>query len=138
MSLPRFIHLRVHTEYSLLEGAIPVKKLPGLIAGMDMPAVAVTDTNNLFCALEFSEGAAAAAVAATVATAVEWPRMCRLTVEYNYDDVDYSKKKKKTLKKKIKKWVESDVCFNWYFLFVFLKMCCSFFFIIIIKPWQLL
>jgi DNA polymerase-3 subunit alpha len=59
---PRFIHLRVHTEYSLLEGAIPVKKLPGLTADMDMPAVAVTDSNNMFCALEFSEGAAKAGV----------------------------------------------------------------------------
>ncbi|MDX8350815.1 DNA polymerase III subunit alpha [Cognatiyoonia sp. IB215182] len=59
---PRFIHLRTHTEYSLLEGAIPVKKLPGLAASMDMPAVAVTDTNNMFCALEFSEGAANAGV----------------------------------------------------------------------------
>ena len=34
-----------------------LKKLPGLIAAMDMPAVAVTDTNNMFCALEFSESA---------------------------------------------------------------------------------
>ncbi len=59
---PRFIHLRVHTEYSLLEGAIPVKKLPRLVAGMDMPAVAVTDTNNMFCALEFSEGASKAGI----------------------------------------------------------------------------
>ncbi|MEJ6404980.1 DNA polymerase III subunit alpha [Yoonia sp. 2307UL14-13] len=59
---PRFIHLRVHTEYSLLEGAVSVKKLPGLAASMNMPAVAVTDTNNMFCALEFSEGAAAAGV----------------------------------------------------------------------------
>ncbi len=58
----RFIHLRLHTEYSLLEGAISVKKLPALVAGMDMPAVAVTDTNNMFCALEFSEGAAKAGV----------------------------------------------------------------------------
>ncbi|MEJ2029132.1 MAG: DNA polymerase III subunit alpha [Maritimibacter sp.] len=52
--IPRFIHLRVHTQYSLLEGAVPVKKLAGMCAGMDMPAVAVTDTNNMFCALEFS------------------------------------------------------------------------------------
>ncbi|WP_341367207.1 DNA polymerase III subunit alpha [Yoonia sp. BS5-3] len=59
---PRFIHLRVHTEYSLLEGAVPVKKLPGLAAGMDMPAVAVTDSNNMFCALEFSEGAKGAGI----------------------------------------------------------------------------
>ena len=50
----RFIHLRTHTEYSLLEGAVPVKKLAGLCAAKGMPAVAVTDTNNLFAALEFS------------------------------------------------------------------------------------
>jgi DNA polymerase-3 subunit alpha len=59
---PRFIHLRVHTEYSLLEGAIPVKKLAGLAAGYNQPAVAVTDTNNMFCALEFSEYASKAGV----------------------------------------------------------------------------
>ena len=39
-----------------------LKKLPGLIAAMDMPAVAVTDTNNMFCALEFSEGASKAGI----------------------------------------------------------------------------
>jgi DNA polymerase-3 subunit alpha len=54
MSDPRFIHLRVHTEYSLLEGAVPVKKLIALCEKAGMPAVAVTDTNNLFAALEFS------------------------------------------------------------------------------------
>ena len=54
MSQPRFIHLRVHTEHSLLEGAVPVKKLVKLCAAADMPAVAVTDTNNMFAALEFS------------------------------------------------------------------------------------
>ena len=62
MTQPRFIHLRVHTEYSLLEGAVRLKKLPGLAAGMGMPAVAVTDTNNLFAALEFSVSAQGAGV----------------------------------------------------------------------------
>ncbi|AKS45113.1 DNA polymerase III, alpha subunit [Octadecabacter temperatus] len=62
MADPRFIHLRTHTEYSLLEGAVPVKTLSGLAAKAGMPAVAVTDTNNLFCALEFSEYAAKAGV----------------------------------------------------------------------------
>ena len=62
MSSASFIHLRVHTEYSLLEGALRVKKLPQRVAEMGMPAVAVTDSNNLFCALEFSEGAAKAGV----------------------------------------------------------------------------
>jgi len=59
---PRFIHLRVHTEYSLLEGAMRLKKLPALCAAMDMPAVAVTDTNNMFAALEFSVSASGAGV----------------------------------------------------------------------------
>jgi len=62
MADPRFIHLRTHTEYSLLEGALPVKKLSGLAEAAGMPAVAVTDTNNMFCALEFSEYAAKAGV----------------------------------------------------------------------------
>ncbi|MBK5934794.1 DNA polymerase III alpha subunit [Rhodovulum imhoffii] len=54
MTQPRFIHLRLHTEYSLLEGAVRLKKLPALCEAAAMPAVAVTDTNNLFAALEFS------------------------------------------------------------------------------------
>ncbi|MEO6300290.1 MAG: DNA polymerase III subunit alpha, partial [Paracoccaceae bacterium] len=54
MTQPRFIHLRVHTEHSLLEGAVPVKKLVNLCVEAKMPAVAVTDTNNMFAALEFS------------------------------------------------------------------------------------
>jgi len=62
MSDPRFIHLRLHTEYSLLEGAVPVKKLSGLCAKAEMPAVAVTDTNNMFAALEFSEYASGAGI----------------------------------------------------------------------------
>ncbi|WGH77544.1 DNA polymerase III subunit alpha [Jannaschia ovalis] len=49
---PRFIHLRLHTEYSLLEGAVRLKTLPDLVARAEMPAVAVTDTNNMFAALE--------------------------------------------------------------------------------------
>jgi len=54
MSEPRFIHLRVHTEYSLLEGALPLKQLIKLCGKRKMPAVAVTDSNALFSALEFS------------------------------------------------------------------------------------
>jgi DNA polymerase-3 subunit alpha len=56
----RFIHLRLHTAYSLLEGAIHVKKLPEMCAKAGMPAVAVTDSGNLFAALEFSETASKA------------------------------------------------------------------------------
>ena len=59
---PRFIHLRLHTEYSLLEGAVRLKKLPGLCEMAEMPAVAITDTNNMFAALEASEGLSKAGV----------------------------------------------------------------------------
>ena len=59
---PRFIHLRVHTEHSLLEGAVPVKKLVDLCKAAAMPAVAVTDTNNMFAALEFSVTALGAGI----------------------------------------------------------------------------
>lgn len=62
MTQPRFIHLRVHTEYSLLEGAVPVKKLVGLCEAAGIPAVAVTDSNNMFAALEFSVLASGAGV----------------------------------------------------------------------------
>ncbi|MFM2388484.1 MAG: hypothetical protein RLZZ437_39, partial [Pseudomonadota bacterium] len=61
-SSPRFIHLRVHTEHSLLEGAVPVKKLIDLCKTAAMPAVAVTDTNNMFAALEFSVTALGAGI----------------------------------------------------------------------------
>ncbi|MEL6586658.1 MAG: DNA polymerase III subunit alpha, partial [Pseudomonadota bacterium] len=58
MGTPRFIHLRLHTEYSLLEGAVRLKKLPDLVAGAEMPAVAITETNNMFSALEAATGLA--------------------------------------------------------------------------------
>lgn len=50
-----FIHLRVHSAYSLLEGALPVAKLVDLALKDKMPAIGISDSNNLFGALEFSE-----------------------------------------------------------------------------------
>ncbi len=50
----RFIHLRVHSAYSLLEGALPLKTILSAAVADGQPAIAVTDTNNLFGALEFS------------------------------------------------------------------------------------
>ena len=51
----RFVHLKVHSAYSLLEGALPIEKLAKLATAMRFPALGLTDTNNLFGALEFSE-----------------------------------------------------------------------------------
>ena len=50
-----FVHLHTHSAYSLLEGAIHVNGLRDLCLKHEMPALAVTDTNNLFGALEVSE-----------------------------------------------------------------------------------
>jgi DNA polymerase III subunit alpha len=50
-----FVHLHVHTSYSLREGALTIGKLAKLATADNQPALAITDTNNLFGALEFSE-----------------------------------------------------------------------------------
>lgn len=50
-----FIHLRVHTTYSLSEGAIKIGELADLCKKYKMPAVAITDSGNLFGSLEFSK-----------------------------------------------------------------------------------
>lgn len=55
MPQPTFIHLRVHSAFSLSEGALQIKKLASLCKDAKMPALAITDTNNLFGALEFSD-----------------------------------------------------------------------------------
>ena len=49
-----FVHLRVRSAYSLLEGAIKADKVSGLAKAAEMPAVALTDRANLYGALEFS------------------------------------------------------------------------------------
>ena len=50
-----FVHLRVHSAFSLLEGALPLKSLVALATADRMPAIGIADTGNLFGALEFSE-----------------------------------------------------------------------------------
>jgi DNA polymerase-3 subunit alpha len=52
---PGFVHLRVHSTYSLLEGALPIKRLAELAAADRIPALGIADTGNLFGALEFAE-----------------------------------------------------------------------------------
>ena len=52
---PRFIHLHVHSSYSLLESALTIARLAELAKKDRQPALALTDTDNMFGALEFSE-----------------------------------------------------------------------------------
>jgi DNA polymerase III subunit alpha len=57
MSYSGFIHLKAHTSYSLAEGAIKIDDLLKLCIQNKMPAIAVTETGNLFSSLELSESA---------------------------------------------------------------------------------
>ncbi|HSL80273.1 MAG TPA: PHP domain-containing protein, partial [Pseudolabrys sp.] len=50
-----FVHLHVHSSYSLLEGALTISRLAELAKADRQPALALTDTDNMFGALEFSE-----------------------------------------------------------------------------------
>src|SRR6188768_3100558 len=62
--MPRdsFVHLHLHTEYSLLDGAIRMKELMRKAAEFEMPAVAITDHGNLFGAVEFYQEATKAGI----------------------------------------------------------------------------
>ena len=68
-----FVHLRLHTEYSLVDGLVRVKKLVQQVATAGMPAVAVTDMSNLFALIKFYKAALAVGVKPIVGVEV-WVR----------------------------------------------------------------
>ena len=57
-----FVHLRLHTEYSLVDGLVRIKPLVKALAGMNMPAVAVTDQSNMCSLVKFYKAAMGAGV----------------------------------------------------------------------------
>ena len=57
-----FVHLHVHTEYSMLDGAARVEELVKEVARQEMPAIAITDHGNVFGAFEFNKQARKAGV----------------------------------------------------------------------------
>jgi DNA polymerase-3 subunit alpha len=52
-AVPPFVHLRLHTEYSLVDGLVKIKDLVGRAAALGMPAVAITDQSNVFGLVKF-------------------------------------------------------------------------------------
>ena len=60
--MPDFVHLRVHTEYSLVDGVVRVPRLMQAVANAGMPAVALTDEGNLFAMVKFYRAAQAEGV----------------------------------------------------------------------------
>src|SRR5260370_27890212 len=67
---PGFVHLHVHSSYSLLEGAMTIGKLAELAKADRQPALALTDSDNMFGALEFSDKMASAGAQPTIARAL--------------------------------------------------------------------
>ncbi|HEY0223966.1 MAG TPA: DNA polymerase III subunit alpha [Pseudolabrys sp.] len=65
-----FVHLHVHSSYSLLEGALPIARLAELAKADKQAALALTDTDNMFGALEFSEKLASSGIQPIVGAAL--------------------------------------------------------------------
>src|SRR5207237_4129780 len=70
MAEPGFVHLHVHSSYSLLEGALPIARLAELAKADRQPALALTDTDNMFGVLEFSDKMAGAGIQPIVGCAL--------------------------------------------------------------------
>src|SRR5665213_4225317 len=75
---PGFVHLHVHSSYSLLEGALMIARLAELAKKDRQPALALTDTDNMFGALEFSEKLAASGIQPIVG--------CTLAIDFGDTD----------------------------------------------------
>jgi DNA polymerase-3 subunit alpha len=67
---PGFVHLHVHSSYSLLEGALTITRLAELAKKDRQPALALTDSDNMFGALEFSEKLAGSGIQPIVGCAI--------------------------------------------------------------------
>src|SRR5689334_17024399 len=73
-----FVHLHVHSSYSLLEGALTIARLAELAKADRQPALALTDTDNMFGALEFSEKLAGSGIQPIIG--------CALAIDFGDSD----------------------------------------------------
>jgi DNA polymerase III subunit alpha len=73
-----FVHLHVHSAYSLLKGSIKIQKLAELAKADRQPALALTDTDNMFGALEFSDKMAGSGIQPIIG--------CELAVDFGDQD----------------------------------------------------
>src|ERR1044072_5655891 len=80
MSNAGFVHLHVHSAYSLLKGAIKVPRLGELAKADRQPALVLTDTDNMFGALEFSDKMAAYGIQPIIG--------CELAVDFGDQDAN--------------------------------------------------
>src|SRR5947209_11420213 len=80
MSSAGFVHLHVHSAYSLLKGSIKIQKLGELAKADRQPALALTDTDNMFGALEFSDKMAGYGIQPIIG--------CELAVDFGDQDAN--------------------------------------------------
>ncbi len=66
-----FVHLHVHSAYSLLQGSMTIAKLAALAKADHQPALALTDNDNMFGSLEFSEKLAGSGIQPITGCAVD-------------------------------------------------------------------
>src|ERR1700694_1592518 len=78
METPRFVHLHLHTDYSLLDGACDLEEVVDEAARREMPAVAVTDHGNLFAAESFYQKAKTRGVKPIIGCEVDVAKGSRL------------------------------------------------------------
>ncbi|MBL0371264.1 DNA polymerase III subunit alpha [Rhizobium sp. KVB221] len=88
---PQFVHLRFHSAFSLLEGALPIKKIIAKAAADQQPALGLADTNNLFAALEFSKTASGEGIQPIIG--------CQMAIDFEEDAVEERGGRQTQLKK---------------------------------------
>ena len=101
---PGFIHLHAHSAFSLLEGAIPLKKLIDLAVADEQPALGVADTANLFGALQFSDLASGKGLQPIVG--------CEVPLEFEPPEDIPGKERKKFAKESIVLIAQSELGFG--------------------------
>src|SRR3979409_319926 len=80
MSSAGFVHLHVHSAYSLVKGSIKIAKLGELAKADRQPALALNDTDNMFGALEFSDKMAGYGIQPIIG--------CELAVDFGDQDAN--------------------------------------------------
>ena len=84
--MKQFVHLHVHTEYSLLDGSTRIDEMVKRCKELDMPAVAVTDHGNMYCAWKFLNAAKKVGIKPIIGCEFY---MCENMANTGYDNKEY-------------------------------------------------